>query len=424
MPPAVARTSFFSSTAEYQSGVAAFEAGRFAEAIAILGRVAGRGDLPGSLAKYYLGQAHLRYGLNELAARRFATAAEHLQAASTLNPRSDDLGRHLAACFIGQNRFDLAAREFERDLARGPANVMTEIRLALSLWKQGEAARAIETLQAATRHHPQRSEPFVQLGLLHAAADDYRLALEAFRAAARLAPLDAGALQHLGLTCAALADWSGALEHLGRAQQLRPHDAHLAMQLALAARSAAASGVTPAVTPATPDTATLDTAAIERLGQVVLNEPDFVEAFLALPRTGLDREVFAVLARTLEWATARQPELADLHYHCSRIYERLGQTRAAIDAAHRAVSAEPRFVQALIQLGRLYGETDQTLDAIDRLHAAIDAGGDYPDVHYLLGRLHQRRGETPSARRAFERALTLNAGYRAAREALAELAAA
>lgn len=423
MSSASHRNSPHQTNAQYQLGVAAYESGRFAEAISILTRVADRSDLPGQLARYYLGRAHLQYGLGELAQRRFANAAEHLQAAVALQVEGD-LSRHLAACFVGQQRFDLAAEAFERQLQRGGGDEATPIRLALSHWKQGQTTRAIDTLSAATRREPGRADLFMQLGLLFASQDDYRLALDALDTAARLAPLDAAIRQHLGLTHAALGAWSAAVEHLSVAQQLRPQDAYVALQLTLAARAANGEGAAAPLAISRPAPTAPDTSAIQQLGQVILKEPDFVEAFLALPRCGIDTEVFGVLAATLEWATERQPELADLHYHCSRVYQRLGRTYEAIDAARRAVEVSPQFVQALIQLGKLYGETDNTQDGIARLEAAIEAGGDYPDVHLMLGQLYQRRGQRGAARQAFERALQLNSGYRAAQTALAELAVA
>ena len=45
-----------------------------------------------------------------------------------------------------------------------------------------------------------------------------------------------------------------------------------------------------------------------------------VSAFVDI--VGGDQEVFTVLAETLEWALEGYPEYADLHYHCSQVYQR------------------------------------------------------------------------------------------------------
>lgn len=410
--------------ADYQLGVAAYESGRYSDAISLLGRVADRRDAAGTLARFYLAQAHLQVGLSELRSRRFKQAIQHLQAAATADGSRGDLARHLAAAYAGDGRYDLASREFEGMIARGNADAETPIRLAHSQWRQGRPELAIETILAAIRRDGGRPDFHFQLGLFQAAADDYGAAIEAFREAVRLAPRHAEAHQHLGLTFAATGAMSEALSHLRTARRLAPADAYLALQFGLATQAAAAEGLAIEPDADSPSTGAADRTAIERLGQTVLGDPDFVEAFLALPQTGIDPEIFATLAATLEWALERHSEYADLHFHCSRVYERLGRREEAIAAAARALQANPQYVQAMIHLGRLYAETDRTQDGIDRLQEAIERGGDYPDVHYLLGQLYRRRGDRPRARRSFERALELNEGYSAARSALAELTAA
>jgi len=145
-------------------------------------------------------------------------------------------------------------------------------------------------------------------------------------------------------------------------------------------------------------------------------------ALLKAGLTGLDEGLFSLVAGILERALGRHPEYADLHYHCARVYERLGRDGAAIDAAQKAVSLNPNYVQALIQLGRLYAAEDETLEARDRLCQAIACGGDYPDVHYLIGEMYRRDGNRPSAADAYRRALEINRNFDRARIALADVA--
>src|SRR5262245_4227960 len=81
----------------YQTGLAAFESGRLSEAIALLTQIKDDNCLPGTLARFYLGQAHFRRGIEELRAKRYTAAAGDLMAARELNPDSADLSRYLAA---------------------------------------------------------------------------------------------------------------------------------------------------------------------------------------------------------------------------------------------------------------------------------------------------------------------------------------
>ncbi len=421
-PPSGPSRGSLHPSADYQLGLVAYENKRWADAIAILDRIADRSDLPGTLARYYLSSAQLQLGLDELRAARFKQAELLLRAAAARGDRTADLAGHLAAAFVGQGRFDLAADQYERQIAAG-AGAEADIRLALASWKQGNRERAVEHLLRAARREPENADICFQLGLLYAAGDDYAAAIEALRTAIRLAPRYTEAHAHLGLTFAAIGNPALALRHLRIAQQLRPADPYLALQLTFATKAAAEAGAADVPTAASPGAAPPDPQAMRQLSAVIIDDPEFVEAFLALPQSGLDRDLFALLAATLEHALERHPEFADLHFHCSRVYQRLGRRDDAIAAANRAVRANPRYVQALIHLGRLYGETDRTQDAIDRLAEAIERGGDYPDVHVLLGRLYRQRGDRPRAKREFERALELNSGYTEAAAALAELVA-
>ncbi len=408
----------------YQQGLAAFEMGRYSEAIEKLKAIADDRSLPGTLARFYLGQAWHQQGIVELSARCYAEATRCFSESRRINPDSAGLSRYLAICHAGQGRFDLAAWEIERQQAAGEPDHLLPIRLAHALLRDGRHERAVETLTDAIESAPFRADLRLQLGLILASAGEYDDAIRVLQAAAKIAPFDAMIHQHLGLAYGAVQRVAEAVGHLRTAQRLAPHDAYLAELLTMATQAAAESGIfdTLDAEPPTARRAEDDPSALDALGRILEQEPDFVEAFLHLPESEIDADVFAMLAGTLERALERHPDYADLHYHCSRIYQRLGRTDAAIDAADQAVRIKPRFVQALIQLGRLYAQTDRDAEAIDRLGEALDSGGNYPDVHYLLGELHRKRGDRASARTAFHRALELNSNYERARAALESVA--
>lgn len=424
--PARQSWSPFKAASLYQQGLADFENGRYAEAIERLVAIPER-SLPGTLARFYLGQAHHRLGIAELRAGRFKSAAEHLASARRINPDSIGLSKFLAAAFVGDQRYDLAADEIARGrtddgAAAEPASIYQRaIRLAYVLVKDGQLDRAVESLESTIAAAPWRAELHQHLGLILAGHEQYEAARTHLARAAELAPLHFDILLNYAQVLGALRLPRAAIAPLRTCQKIRSNDAHVAWMLAVACDAAGdrpSSGFSIEA-----PTATRIDDGIDALGDLLAAQPDFVEAFLRLPDSPIDADVFAMLARTLETALERQPDYADLHHHCSRVYERLGRTEAAIDAAVSAVRINPRYVQALIQLGRLYGETDRRDEAVDRLNDAIDAGGDYPDVHYLLGRLYQDRGEPDAALGEYRRALELNANYDVARNAMRELVA-
>lgn len=402
------------AAAAYQQGIAAFETGRYVEAIDKLASIADEDSLPGTLARFYLGQAHMKQGIAELDAKEFSSAARHFAAARRINPDSAGLTKYIIACHVGQGRFDMVAHEIERSPQENGRDPSIQIRLAHAFLRDGQQERAIETLTDAIDAAPRRADLRFQLGLIHASAGEYESATTHLEAAARLSPFDATIQLHLGLTYGARQMHGEATRRLHSAQRLKPHDAYIAQLLAMAMQESG-EVVAKAAEYAPP---TDDQAALDTLGEVITSDPDFVEAFLNLPVTETDEKIFAMLAATMERALERHADYADLHFHCSRIYKRLGRTQEAISFADLAVRINPKYVQALIQLGRLYLETNESGPAMERLQAAIEAGGDYPDVHYMLGELHRRDGRKEEARAAYRRALSLNGNYMSARRAL------
>ncbi|MBX3396214.1 MAG: tetratricopeptide repeat protein [Phycisphaerae bacterium] len=405
----------------YQQGIAALEAGHYLHAVESLRRAAGSTHLCATLARFYLGQAHMMLGIEQLRSGRHAEAIEQLTAARQLNPGSETLSKYLAASYAAQRKFDLAAAEIERDNVVGCPDPERPIRLAHAFARDGRFEQAVETLVKAIDDAPHRLDVRIQLGLLYGAAERYEDAVCVLMEAVELAPLDADARTRLGLSLAAAGDLSESVEQLAIAQKLRPQDASIALMLVMAVEAAQTTCIKLAMDPIQGRLGVVDDRSLDTLGELVAKDPELVESFFGLPFSEADRELFPMLAAVLERAIERQPGYADLYLHCSRVYERLGMTREALARADQAVEINPKYVQALIHLARLRATADQTDEAMNRLDEAVQFGGDYPDVHLLMGQLYQKKGATSEARRQFSRALELNSGYDAARHALAAL---
>jgi tetratricopeptide (TPR) repeat protein len=408
----------------YCLGMSAYNAGHYPEAIEHLTPLMASRGPTGLLSRFYVGQAHYRTAVRLFSDRKFEEAAGHFQAATRANPHGGTFSRYLAACHLGTGRLELAGREWERMLREDPADVQARVRLALTQWKQGNALEAMGTLEAGLSLGSEHAELHHQLGVLLAAGDDLASAERHFLRTLELEPAHSAACERLAQCCGATGRHERALGYLQQANRLEPGNARIAWQLAILSGTLARGGAEPPVRIASlPKEARFDARAIEELGRLIAAEPDFVEAFLSLPASEVDEEVFSTLAATLERALREHPEFADLHYHCGEIYQRLGRSGEAVRHVEAAVRINPRYVSALVLLANLYANSDAWAAGAERLEQALEAGADYPDVHFLLGQLYGRGGQKPRARQAFERALELNPGYGAARQALAELAA-
>ncbi len=404
----------------YERGMAAYGQRRYADAVSLLEAAAAReGDPASTLARYYLSRSHHRLACELLQAGRHDQAAAHFTAAGELSPSTTDLPHYLADCYLAQRRFDAASHQLEQALALGHETGETWVRLALAQYQAGDPFRAVATLRQAVRHRPGDAEVHHQLGIVAAAMGELSQAQHHFEAAIARDPSHARALERLAQCCAIQGRHERALRYLERAHQIEPENSRIAWQLTLLAPEEAARILSVAPAART----RIDHRALDRLARIILEEPEFIDAFVALPPTAADPEVFLTLSATLRRTLEKHPGYADLQYRYGLVQQRLACSTQAIAAAERALQINPRYVNALILLAQLYAQTDRAADAVDRIEAAISAGADYPDVHCLMGRLCQRIGSIERARTAYRRALELNDQYQEAREALASLAA-
>jgi tetratricopeptide (TPR) repeat protein len=406
----------------YRQGMSAFNAGNYRASVDLLEGILDSNSMESLMARFYAGQARYRLGLSDLKASRYESAANHFQRALDHNPQAGGLARYLATCHVGMRDYDKAAEAFAAVVRADPQADDARIRGALALWKAGRSPEAIDLLREGIATSVAEPELHYQLGLMLAACDRYDEAIAQLNTAEALRPDHPETLVRLAWCYAAMDNVPKAFDLIQDAYALRPYDPEIAMQLAIAAR--AVQVTRPDVTvelPARQDWSPQETDAMDHLAQLIAEAPDFIEAMLALEHTDVDPQIFRLLAGTLEAALRKNPEYADLHYHVSRVYERLGDPEKAIEASHRALSINPRYTQALIHLARVYASTNRQVDAIERLEAAVARGADYPDVHCMLGNLYRDTGRKDRAQRAYRRAIWLNQDYLDAMYALANL---
>ena len=379
-------------------------------------------ELMALLKSQYQAADQVRRGVCMLNAGRYDEATAAFSDAQRLGSTDRSLPSYIAGCLVGQGRVDEAARQWAREAEEVPNDSVSRIRHAQALWAAGKAGTAIDALRRAVRDDPECAELHFQLGTMLAAMEKFDEAELRFTQALTIDRGQAEALISLALCCGARGAAHEAVTYLQRAQARRPHDARIGLLLAQAAKAMQQQGLTVRLRAHVAEVeSNEDRRGIEELSRLIEADPDFVDAFLSIPAGEVDERVFAMLLSTLEVALERQPEHAELHFHCGRVLDRLGRRADAIGANERAVEIDPTFTRALIELGKLYRDTDRTEDATTRLEQAIVAGAEYADVYYLLGNLYRDQGQVSRARNAYRRALAINNGYEAAQQALVGL---
>lgn len=364
----------------------------------------------------------IRRGVCLLNAGQYEQAIRVFERVVELDAADDSVHAYQASAAISCGKFASAAEEFQKQIQRDSADITARVRHALTLWQDGQDEGAIDALRDGLRENPESAELHFQLGVLLAAMEHFEEAELRFTQAMTIAPEHAEAVVNLALCCLVRGAVSEALVHLRRSQSQQPDDPRIGLLLAQTAKAAREQGLAVHAAAVPPEAnANEDSRTLAELQALIEEDPDFVDAFLALPDDRLNIEIYSLLARTLESALGRSPHRAELHFQCGRVLARLGRREDAIHATERAVALDPRFIRALIELGKLYQQTDRTADATARLEQAIKAGAEYADVHYLLGNLYRRQGQIIKAKSAYHRALSINKDYKAAASALETL---
>ena len=378
--------------------------------------------LLGLVKRHFQSSRDIRLGICLLNAGAYDQAAAAFATAASLDASSMSLPSFLAACHVGRGRFDAAAKEFRRASENAPHRTDPWIREAIALQSIGRQDDAIAVLRRGFAVNSENAELHFQLGVLLAAQDNHEEAELRFTQAINLDKNHTEAHVTLGMCCGVRGAPDEALKHLRQAQSRRPRDARIGMLLAHAAKAARQQGHTVELCAAMPDDEPeQDALGMEELSRVIEEDADFVDAFLSIQLDDVQEGLFAVLLGTIRVALERQPEHAELHFHCGRVLDKLGRRADAIDANEKAVRLNPRFTRALIELAKLYQATDRRIDAATRLEQAVAAGAEYADVYFMLGNLYQGRGDFEQARGAYGNALRINSKFVAAQDALATL---
>jgi len=409
----------------YQQALKYFKECLYPQAIAILDKLVDQGGLQGHLSRFYHSRACRLHAEQLISQRKYEEATRYLHRAMESHTVSAAIISFLAQCYQKQGNYSQASQEYTHLHELNAGDPAIRIKEALSYFLAGNGTLATKILKSLVRQYPNNYEINYNLGLIFSAEDHPRHALPYLHKACRLRPESVDANWKLGLAEGLVGHLPEAIFHLQRAHKLEPENNWLLAHLGLAVQQARHQGmeINPEIVSVEQVTVKSEDIAVDQLAAMIIENPDFVTAFLDLPQTDIDDQIFSSLLKIIMRALERNPEYADLHYHCSCIYQRLGQSEQAIAESQKAIELNPNYITALIQLAKLYAQTNQDQIAIDRLKEAIRQGANYADVHYLLGNMYRKQGSIEQARTHYEKALGINREFHAAKDALESLAA-
>lgn len=406
----------------YQEGVQAYRAGDFPAAIDCLRGLLDQGDLAGRLARYYTAMSHRGLARDHIRSGDYAQAAQELGQATVLVGNHADLAGYLLAVYARTGQRELFAQQAERMAHQQPADALAQVSLAQAQWQSGRRPLAILTLTQAIRHLGDLAILHVNMGLMQAAQDQHEQARVSFAKAVQADKRNPDAWRYLALTESALGNVMAAAEAMLRAYRRGGENLMLTYELCLVCDAAVKAGHR-FVIPLRRKAHGLRGGDIGALARAIAADHDLVAAFLALPPSSVDGEVFGLLSAALRGALREHPDYADLHYQASCVHARLGRSGQAIEHARLSVAINSGYTAALLHLAGLEGKAGRLEAAQERLSQALRAGGDWPDVHAALGDVLGRAGQKEQAELHYRRALELNRNYTEAAEGLSRLAA-
>lgn len=263
---------------------------------------------------------HLYTARSDLAGRLLAVLSEP--------GVTDDLA--YANARIGRVLFEaqewaLAARQFERALALSPDYADAHAYLGYVLDQLGQPADALSHLQRAVALTPNSVVAHLFMGLHYDRQGDWAAARAEYEAAYDLDPQNPAICIEIGGTWAAEDNYVAAEIWLGEAVRLQPDDPALWEVLA---RFYLDCGITG------------EGQSIEAADRLLALSPDSALAYDLRGWAALQSGDYRVAEEHLTKAIARDPMLAEAHYHLGLLWQMLGKSRQAREAFTRAVDLD------------------------------------------------------------------------------------
>ena len=269
------------------------------------------------------------------------------------------------ACFI--NARTLAPRDFRWHYYIG-----------VVYSRQGEAAKAMDSLEKAIPLRPQSIPAHIRLGLLKLDAGDLEAADEHFQAALEINPDVAAAYHGFGMVALRRGDPDGAIERFDRALELQPTATTIHQQLGMAYR----------------ELGDLDRARYH----LQLNEHDLV-----------------IFPDPLVFQLASQIQGARFYIKLGNEALEEGRLGEAIDSFREAVARDPEEKLAQYNLGQALLQGGKIDEAIQHLERALEIDPSFRDAHFNLGTAFSEAERFEEAATHFQRAHEIDPSDREAR---------
>lgn len=205
--------------------------------------------------------------------------------------------------------------------------------------------------------------------------------------------LSAEKLKMLGEKFLGAGNAQHALKYLTMAEQKSPEDLYIQYDLALTYSALHQTD-----------------KAVYYLQQVVAQKPDYSEAHNALgalyTELGSFNEAQNAFQRALSNPFYKTPHY--VHFNLGQLYEKRGQTEAALAEYAEAVRSNPQYAAAHYRMGVLLETTNRLKEARYAYGKTIMFSPDNAEAHYSFARLSYEAGDIQNAIASFNRVVRLD----------------
>jgi tetratricopeptide (TPR) repeat protein len=402
---------------KFQSAVAQYESGRFAEAAAQLEALLP--EVPESF------EVHELLGLVYSARSLDVQANQHLEKAVRLKPDSAAARTNLAANLARMGKLELAEGELKKAIRLEPRNFDANHNLGELYARSGKVAAAAPFLEQAHRIDPSSYDNGYDLALAYVltgrlgdarqlvqdllkkknTAELHNLLGEIEEKDGKFVPAanEYEAAAHMDPSESNLFDWGSellihrtlgpAIEVFQQATERYPSSTRLVIGLGMALYSRGNYDEAVKALLRAADLNPSDPGAYLFLSKAYDSSPDQADAVIQCFRRFVELQ-------------PRNPRAS--YYYAMSLWKGKRAQDPGLDLQHidallkKAIALDPKFAEAYLQLGNLYSDQNKYAESIPEYEHALEFSPDLADIHYRLGQAYVHTGQKDRAQQQFQ----------------------
>ena len=402
---------------QFQSAVAQFNAGKYAEAATQLESL-----LPYAPKSF---EIHELLGLAYAAQSQDSKALEHFQVAVQLKPDSPEAHTNLAASLSHLGRTEQAGEQFRKALALEPHDYDANHNLGEFYVQAGKLAEAAPYLEEAQRIQPaaydngydlamawfltgryEQAHQLVQtllrqkdtaelhslLGQIEEKQEQYMDAVTELQTAAHMDPSEDN-LFHWGSELLLHRTYEPAIDIFQKGTELYPKSPRLFIGLGMALYSRGKYDEAVKALLAAADLDPSDPRCYYFLSKAYDSSPTHADEVIQRFRRftelqpGNGRACYYYAMSLWKGRRAEEPDI---------------DMRQVESLLEKSVSLDPKLAEAHLQLGNLYSDRHDYVKAGPEYERALELNSDLADAHYRLGQVYVHTGQKDRAQQEFD----------------------